>query len=535
MSRNYDIAVIGGGIVGNSIARELSRYDLTAVLIEKEIEVSFGTSKANSGIIHSGIHEDISTLKGRLCLEGNRLWEELSKELKIPFDRVGEILVARTREDIPVLNQMLENAKRIGVESEIVEGKQLRELEPNLYRGITVGLLAPSAGVIPPYEMTYALHENAVQNGVDYLFESKVTSISKEGEVFVIRAGDAEIEARYVLNAAGVHADDVARLAGADNFRIIPRKGEEYLLDRRLDNINNHVIFPTPAKNSKGILVIKTIEGSTMIGPTAEDIEDREDTSTSEAGLQKILDFVRTMIPDIPRKDIIASFAGIRPVSDTNDFIIEESKDVPRFINVAGIQSPGLTAAPAIALMVIGILKKSGLALKEKPHFHKYDRPHRRFLRSDTRLRELLFEHNKEYCNIICRCETVSEAEVVAAIKNGARTVDGIKLRTRAGMGRCQAGFCTHHVMRILARELDTAEESITKRGKGRKWSREKDEKDRNGSACHRCRTGGDGRCAEGGGDRRERSSCGPPVRARRVSFNSAFTTVLACTDSNRT
>lgn len=259
----------------------------------------------------------------------------------------------------------------------------------------------------------------------------------------------------------------MARLVGADSFRILPRKGEEYLLDKRLDNINNHVIFPTPAVNSKGILVIKTIEGSTMIGPTAEDTEDREDTSTTEEGLQKILNFVRTMIPDIPRKDIIASFAGIRPVSDTNDFIIEESAKVRRFVNAAGIQSPGLTAAPAIALMVIDILKKAGLELREKSHFHRYDKPHRRFLKSDTRLRELLFEHNKEYGNIICRCETVSEAEVVAAIGNGARTVDGIKLRTRAGMGRCQAGFCTHHVMKILARELNIPEETLTKRGSG--------------------------------------------------------------------
>ena len=467
MPNRYDIAVIGGGIVGNAIARELSRYELKTILIEKETEVSFGTSKANSGIIHSGIHDDPNTLKGKLCVEGNKLWEELSKELRIPFEKVGEILVARSRDDIPVLRKMLDAAREVNIPAEIVEGRQLRELEPNLSTNINTGLLAPSAGVIPPYEMTYALYENAMQNGVEFLLDSKVTAIARKEKSFLITAGSAEIEADYVINAAGVWADVIAKMVGADNFRILPRKGEEYLLDKRLDNINNHIIFPTPVANSKGILIIKTIEGSTMIGPTAEDVSDREDTSTSEEGMKKILDFVRTMIPDIPKKDIIASFAGIRPVSDTNDFIIEESSIAPRFINAAGIQSPGLTAAPAIALMVISILNKSGLQLNEKSDFKKYDRPHRRLTLLKNEDKELLIKLNKGYGNVICRCETVSEAEVVAAIKNGARTLDGVKLRTRAGMGRCQAGFCIHHVMRILSRELGVPEEDLTKRGGG--------------------------------------------------------------------
>ncbi len=373
----YNIAIIGGGIVGNAIARELSRYELKIILIEKEIEVSFGTSKANSGIIHSGIHDDPRTLKGRLCLEGNALWEELSKELRIPFERVGEILVARSNDDLLVLKKMLDGAKANGIPAEMVEGKRLHELEPNLSKQINTGLLAPTAGVIPPYEMTYALYENAVQNGVEYLLGSKVTNIARDGKSFVITAGDKEITADYVINAAGVYADEVAKFVGANNFRIKPRKGEEYILDKRLDNINNHIIFPTPNPISKGVLIIKTIEGSTMIGPTAEDTDDREDTSTTEEGLRKILDFVRTMISDIPKKDIIASFAGIRPVSDTNDFIIEESIKAPHFINAAGIQSPGLTAAPAIALMAVNILKTTGLKLEEKKEFKKYDRPHR--------------------------------------------------------------------------------------------------------------------------------------------------------------
>jgi glycerol-3-phosphate dehydrogenase len=465
MTQTYNIAIIGGGIVGNAIARELSRYELKTILIEKEIEVSFGTSKANSGIIHSALHDDMRTLKGRLCLQGNALWGKLSKELRIPFERVGEILVARSRDDIPTLKKMLENAKANGIPAEMVEGKRLHELEPNLSVDINTGLLAPSAGVIPPYEMTYALYENAMQNGVEYLLESKVTNIAKEGASYVISAGNREIKADHVINAAGVYADEVAKFVGADNFTIKPRKGEEYILDKRLDNINNHIIFPTPTATSKGILIIKTIEGSTMIGPTAEDTDDREDTSTTSAGLTKILDFVRTMIHDIPKKDIIASFAGIRPVSDTNDFIIEESVKASRFINAAGIQSPGLTAAPAIALMVVNILRTTGLQLEEKKEFKRYDRPHRRFSLAPDRDKELLIGLNKAYGNVICRCETVTEAEVVAAIKNGARTIDGIKLRTRAGMGRCQAGFCTHHVMRILAKETGIPEEKITKRG----------------------------------------------------------------------
>ena len=451
--------------MGTAIARELSRHEIDIILIEKETEVSFGTSKANSGIIHSGIHEDLKTLKGRLCVQGNKMWQALSKELRIPFNRVGEILVARNDADLSVLKQMLECSKTMGIPAEMVEGKRLHEIEPNLAPEINTGLLAPTAGVIPPYEMTYALYENAAQNGVKFLLDSKVTGIRKDGQTYVITAGDDEIKAAYVINAAGVYADDVAKLVGADNFRINPRKGEEYLLDKRLNDINNHIIFPTPTPTSKGILVIKTIEGSTMIGPTAEDIADKEDTTTTSAGLEKILDFVRTMVPGISTKDIIASFAGLRPVSNTNDFIIEESKAAPHFINAAGIQSPGLTAAPAIALMVIDILKNTGLKLEKKKEFKKYDRPHRRFTLASNKDKELLIKMNKAYGNVICRCETVTEAEVVAAVGNGASTVDGIKFRTRAGMGRCQAGFCTHHVMRILARELGIPEEKITKRG----------------------------------------------------------------------
>jgi glycerol-3-phosphate dehydrogenase len=465
MPEIYNIAIIGGGIVGNAIARELSRYELKTILIEKEIEVSFGTSKANSGIIHSAIHDDMMTLKGRLCLHGNSLWEKLSNELRIPFERVGEILVARNRDDIPTLKKMLDNAKANGIPAEIVEGKRLHELEPNLSVEINTGLLAPSAGVIPPYEMTYALYENAMQNGVEYLLGSKVTNITRDGKSYVITAGDREIKTDYVINAAGVYADEVARFVGANNFRIKPRKGEEYILDKRLDNINNHIIFPTPTPTSKGMLIIKTIEGSTMIGPTAEETNDREDITTTEEGLMKILDFVRTMIHDIPRKDIIASFAGIRPVSDTNDFIIEESIKAPHFINAAGIQSPGLTAAPAIALMVVNILKTTGLKLEEKKEFKKYDKPHRRFSLASNNEKELMIGMNNAYGNVICRCETVTEAEVVAAVRNGARTIDGIKFRTRAGMGRCQAGFCVHHAMKILSRELGIPEEKLTKRG----------------------------------------------------------------------
>ena len=474
MPQTYNIVIIGGGIIGNAIARELSRYELKTILIEKEIEVSFGTSKANSGIIHSAIHDDMMTLKGRLCLQGNSLWEKLSNELRIPFERVGEILVARTRDEIPVLKKMLDNAKANGIPAEIVERKRLHELEPNLSVEINTGLLAPTAAVIPPYEMTYALYENAMQNGVEYLLGSKVTNIIRDGSDFIIQAGNKEIRADHIINAAGVYADDIAGFVGADNFKINPRKGEEYILDKRLDNINNHIIFPTPTPTSKGILVIKTIEGSTMIGPTAEDIVDKEDTRTSEEGLAKILDFVRTMVPGIDKSDIIASFAGIRPVSNTNDFIIEESKAAPHFINTAGIQSPGLTAAPAIALMVVNILKNSGIKLEKKRKFNKYDKPHRRFSLASNKEKELLIKLNNAYGNVICRCETVTEAEVVAAIRNGAKTVDGIKFRTRAGMGRCQAGFCIHHVIKILAKELGVPEEKLTKRGGGSKIVREK-------------------------------------------------------------
>lgn len=464
----YDVVVIGGGVVGCAIARELSRYKLRLALLEKEAEVGFGTSKANSGIVHAGFHSEPGTLKARFVVPGNKLYDRWKEELDIEFERNGVLMVARPEQE-SLLHEYLERGRVNGVPRlRIVNQQELHEMEPNLAPDITAGLYAPTGGVVSPADLTMALAENASDNGVDVFTGAPVHSVqTTDRGFFVVRAGCRRLEARYVVNAAGLYADQVARLVGDDSFSIRPRKGEEYLLDKRLEGLVKSTVFPVPTKVSKGILVIPTVHGNIMLGPTAEEIESRDDLATSSTGFAEVLAGVQRLVPSVQPRDIITSFTGIRAASDHGDFVIEPSPAVRGWVNVAGIESPGLTAAPAIAEYVVHLVKELGLELVEDPTFNPRRRPVIRFRELSHEERKSLIRRDPLYGRIICRCETVTEAEIRDAIRRGARTLDGVKWRTRAGMGRCQGGFCTARVIELLAEELGVSEEQVTKRGPG--------------------------------------------------------------------
>jgi glycerol-3-phosphate dehydrogenase len=465
----FDVIIVGAGITGAAIARELSRYELRVLLLEKEAEPAFGVSKSNSGIIHAGTQNPPGSLKGRLCVEGNRLMrEELSGDLGLHFVQCGQLIAVFDLADLPELEKIKAEGERLGVEGmSVVDRAWLDANEPNLGPEVKAALLVPSAGIISPYRFVYALVENAVKNGAQLKTSAGVTAVSRSANgAFEVEAGGGKFVSRFLVNAAGLYADEVSAMAGAPTFAITPRKGEEYLLDKKREHIANRIVFPLPSKTSKGILIIKTSDGNPMIGPTAHDTADKTDLATSEEGLAEVLAGARRMMPSISKSDIIAYFAGLRPVSG-KDFLIRHEDAVPGLVNVAGIQSPGLTAAPAIARMVAGILAEHGLELKPKEDFHRLrPRPVHLFQVPLEETRRLI-EKNPAYGDIVCRCELVSAQEVRDAVKRGARTLDGVKFRTRAQAGRCHGGFCTTRILKIMQEELCLPVTALTKRGPG--------------------------------------------------------------------
>lgn len=467
MRGNYDVLIIGGGVTGTAVARELSRYRLKIALLEKEAELAFGVSKSNSGIVHPGTQNHPNSLKGKLCVQGNILTRKIAKELGVDFKEIGELIVIFNNDDLPALLKIKKEAEELGVTGlKVVDRKELDQMEPNLSKEAVAALYAPTAGIISPYRLVYDLAENAVANGVEIFTSQKVIRLARHDDGFEIITEKEAYRARFIVNCAGLYADEVSALVGVNDFKIKPRKGEEFLLDKKREHLSNHLLFPLPTATSKGILVIKTADGNPMVGPTAEDVESKEDLSTSDAGLKKVLEGVKKMIPSINENDIIAYFAGLRPAAG-DDFIIRHEDKVPGFVNVAGIQSPGLTAAPAIALMVADILKKNGLSLRKKWFFKSRRTPTTHlFTLPFDKIREII-KRDPSYGEIVCRCEMVSAKEVRDAIRRGARTLDGIKFRTRAQAGRCHGGFCTTRIMKIMHEELGIPFTEISKRGKG--------------------------------------------------------------------
>ncbi|HIS03772.1 MAG TPA: NAD(P)/FAD-dependent oxidoreductase [Candidatus Pullichristensenella avicola] len=463
--RNYDVAIIGAGVTGCAVARHLSRYRLKIVLIDAAEDVAMGASRANSAIVHAGYDCPADTLMAKMNVRGNALYERWCAELDVPFERVGSLVAAFNPDEKLELRWLYERGLQNGVpDMEMLTGDQARALEPMLSNRAIAALHAKTAGITCPYEMTIACAENAVENGVELLLGRPVKWIVSEPNSMVVRCGNECISAKRIVNAAGIHADDVARMIGDDSFDIRPRKGE-YMLFDRTERRPNKVIFHTPTKLGKGVLVAPTVDGNVFAGPTAVNVNDKEDTSV-DANLSEVLaTLALEATPTLNLRNTIRAFAGLRAQPSSGDFIITSSEKDARMIHAAGICSPGLTSAPAIAEQVEEELRITGLTMSEKALFNPY-RKHIPVFRTMTETqRQRAIAENPLYGRVICRCENVTEAEIVEAVRRGARTVDGVKRRTRAGMGRCQGGFCTPRVMEIIAREAAIPEEKITKSG----------------------------------------------------------------------
>ncbi|MDK2855270.1 MAG: glycerol-3-phosphate dehydrogenase [Bacillota bacterium] len=465
-----DVVIVGAGIIGTAIARELARYELEVFLVEKEADVACGSTKANTAIVHAGYDAHPGTWKARLNVRGNAVFPQICRELEVPFKQTGTLVVALKEDEVPHLYELLERGHVNGVpDLEIIGREELLCREPNVNPKAVAALWAPTGGIVNAWELAIAQAENAVENGVKLLLQQPVTRIELEdGRVRTVFTPDFAIETRFVVNAAGRYSDEVARLVGQENFRIVPRKGEYYVFDKRFGHMANCPLFPVPTAISKGILVTPTVEGNLLIGPNAQDLEDKEDLRTTPAGLKEVLTQALELMPDLPVKDAITNFAGLRAVAKpSNDFVLGPAPGVPNFINAAGIQSPGLTAAPAVAEEVRDHLQEAGLELHGKKKFNPYRKRITPFRELSREEQAKLIEQDPRYGQIVCRCETVTEAEVVQALHRPVpcTTMDGVKRRTRAGMGRCQGGFCTPRVAAILARELGLSLDEVTKKG----------------------------------------------------------------------
>ena len=463
-----DVIIIGAGVSGCAVARELSRYELDICVLEKESDVCEGTSKANSGIVHGGFDAKPGTLKAKLNVLGNQMMDEMAEKLDFPFRRNGAMVVCQSKEEMAVLEELMERGKKNGVEGmEMLSRSQALLLEPNLADTVYAAIHIPSSGIVCPFEMNLAYAENAVQNGVQFHLETEVKQIEKMENGFRVLTDKGMFETRFLINAAGVYADIFHNMVSREKIHITPRRGEYCLLDKNAGNLVERTIFQIPTPKGKGVLVTPTVHGNLLIGPTAADITDKEGTETTSDGLEEVMKKCTKSVKNIPKRQIITSFAGLRAHEDDGDFIIQEVKDAKGFIDVAGIESPGLSSVPAIGVYVRDIM--AGLTeLREKKEFCE---PRKRITRISELSREEqngLIQENPAYGQIVCRCEGVTMGEILDAIHRplGATTLDGIKRRTRAGMGRCQAGFCTPKNMELLAEELHLELKDIRKTGR---------------------------------------------------------------------
>lgn len=463
----YDVIIIGAGVCGAAVARELSRYSVNACVLEKEEDVCCGTSKANSGIVHAGYDAEPGTLKARLNVQGNKLMDQLSEELDFPFKRTGSLVICRDEEGMPALRRLYDKGIENGVPGlKILGREEVLKMEPNVADDVYAALYAPTAGIVCPFSLNIALAENAYMNGIDFKFDTEVQEIVRIEKGYEIRTDNGTFQTRYVVNAAGVYADKFHNMVSRKKIHITPRRGDYCLLDKNAGSHVGRTIFTLPTKYGKGVLVTPTVHGNLLVGPTAIDVEDKEGTNTTAAGLDELIIKAGQSVKDLPMRQVITSFAGLRAHEDGGEFIIGEPEEAKGFIDCAGIESPGLTSAPAIGEMAAGILREK-LHLEEKDDFIT---ERKGILDPDTLTKEEraeLIRREPVYGNIICRCEMVTEGEIIDAIRRplGAKSLDGVKRRTRAGMGRCQSGFCSPRTMEILARELGISMADITKSG----------------------------------------------------------------------
>ena len=463
----YDIIIIGSGVSGAACARELSRYEAKICVLEKEEDVCCGTSKANSAIIHAGYDAPAGSLKAKLNVEGNEKMEQLARDLDFPFRRCGSFVICRDETEMPALRELYDRGIKNGVKGlRILNRTETLAMEPNVTDQVFAALYAPGAGIVCPFGMNIALAENACENGVEFYFDTEVRDIRRTEDGYELMTNKGVFRSEYIVNAAGVYADRIHNMASARKIHITPRRGEYCLLDKSAGAHVTRTIFTLPDKNGKGVLVTPTVHGNLLIGPTAVDIEDKEGTNTTREGLEQVIAKAGRSVKNLPVRQVITSFAGLRAHEDNGEFIIGEAKDAKGFIDCAGIESPGLTACPAVGEMVAGILKEK-MGLREK---EKFIAKRKGILNPNTLSKEEradLIRENPAYGNIICRCEMITEGEIIDAVRRplGAKSLDGVKRRTRAGMGRCQSGFCSPRTMEILARERRVSMSEITKSG----------------------------------------------------------------------
>ena len=466
----YDVVIAGAGVVGGMIARELSKYKLSVCILEKENDVAMGASKANSGIVHGGFDPEPGTLKAKLNVAGVDMLYEAADQLNVPYKKNGSLVCAFGAEEEPAVHELYERGLINGVkEMKILSGDEARKIEPRLSEACTLALYIPTAGIVCPYQLTLSAIGNAMDNGVELIRNFEITDI-EHTDVFTVKSYNGHsVQGKYFINCAGCYSDEIATKAGDCSFNIIPRAGEYLLLDKTEGETVTHTIFQVPSKEGKGILVSPTADGNLLTGPTASVVETAENTEITQAGVDTVIKFAAKSVPSVQFRQVITSFAGVRSSEKNGDFIIEASKKVSGLVNVAAIDSPGLTSCVAIARYVVGILKDIGVTLSEKENWDGNRVNTHAFREMNDEEKDAFIKENPSYGKIVCRCETISEGEILDAIRRNPKAldIDSVKRRTRAGMGRCQGGFCSPYVMKLIAKEQGIPMEQVTKKGEG--------------------------------------------------------------------
>ncbi|AJD31961.1 MULTISPECIES: NAD(P)/FAD-dependent oxidoreductase [Clostridium] len=464
----FDVTIIGSGVTGAAVARELSKYNLKTCVVEKAIDVASGTSKANSGIVHAGEDPIPGTLKAKMNVRGNEMFDKLQEEIDFPFKRNESFVLCFDEKDIEKLEELRQRGLKNGLPDtmEIINREEALKLEPNLSEYVVAALRLPTGGIVSPYEFNIALAESAAMNGVEFKLETEIIDIEKKQDGYILKTNKGDIETKVVVNAAGVFGDKINNMVSEKKYHITARKGEYLLFDKTVGDMVQRTIFQLPTKMGKGVLVTPTADGNLLLGPTSVDVEEKDDFETTREGLDNVAEKAKLSIKEIPMRQVITSFAGLRAHEENSDFIIGEAEDAENFINAIGIESPGLTSAPAIGEYIREMIVEK-LKPEENKEFNPIRKDIPKFREMTNEERKEMIKENSAYGKIVCRCEVVTEGEIRDAIRRplGAKTVDGIKRRTRAGMGRCQSGFCSNRIVEILAEELGIKRNEVTKFG----------------------------------------------------------------------
>ncbi|NFD55805.1 FAD/NAD(P)-binding oxidoreductase [Clostridium botulinum] len=464
----FDVTIIGSGVTGAAVARELSKYNLKTCVVEKAIDVANGTSKANSGIVHAGEDPIPGTLKAKMNVRGNEMFDKLQEEIDFPFKRNESFVLCFDEKDIEKLEELRQRGLKNGLPDtmEILNREEALKLEPSLSEYVVAALRLPTGGIVSPYEFNIALAESAAMNGVEFKLETEIIDIEKKEDGYILKTNKGDIETKVVVNAAGVFGDKINNMVSEKKYHITARKGEYLLFDKTVGDMVQRTIFQLPTKMGKGVLVTPTADGNLLLGPTSVDVEEKDDLGTTREGLDIVAEKAKLSIKEIPMRQVITSFAGLRAHEENSDFIIGEAEDAKNFINAIGIESPGLTSAPAIGEYIREMIVEK-LKPEENKEFNPIRKDIPKFREMTNEERKEMIKENSDYGKIVCRCEVVTEGEIRDAIRRplGAKTVDGIKRRTRAGMGRCQSGFCSNRIVEILAEELGIKRNEVTKFG----------------------------------------------------------------------